>query len=116
VPRTRDEEDARCIHFSGSRLERVLQTLRLRFADRPVHDLAVEASDGETDPWELLGAVTDDDGRISLGDRESCTLEEVVDVAIVDPEEVAGPTWEHGLKDEDVATALDENYDPPPAH
>jgi hypothetical protein len=91
----------------------MLTTLRLTLADRPVHDLAVEANDDGADPWELLRSVTDN-GRISLGDRESCSIDEVVAVAIVTPEQVDGPTWEHGLKDESVADALDENFDPPP--
>jgi hypothetical protein len=91
----------------------MLRTLRLSFADRPDYDLAVESTGKETDPWELLTSRADEDGRISLGDRESCNLQDVVEVMLVDPEWVAGPTFERDLQDEDVATALDENYDLP---
>jgi len=91
----------------------MLCTLRLRFADRPDHALAFEPADAETDPWELLRSRADRNGRISLGDRESCTIGEVLEVSIVEPERSEGPTWERGLKDEDVATALDEGYNPP---
>jgi hypothetical protein len=37
----------------------------------------------------------------------------VLDVIVVEPERLEGPTWKRGLQDEDVATALDESYDPP---
>ena len=91
----------------------MLRTLRLRFADRPDYDLAFEPTDEEQDPWKLLRACADDDGRIRLGDRESCRVEDVLDVLLVAPREIEGPTWERGLQDEDVATALEENYDTP---
>jgi hypothetical protein len=91
----------------------VLRTLRLRFADRPDHHLAFEPTDDESDPWKLLNAQANREGRISLGDRESCRIEDILDVVVVDPEPLDGPTFEHGLQDEDMATALDENYDPP---
>jgi hypothetical protein len=89
------------------------RTLRLRFADRPDYELAVETTAGEADPWELLDSRVNGDGRISLGDRESCTLADVLEVTLVTPEAVVGPTFEHDLQDEDVATALDENYELP---
>ena len=91
----------------------MLRTLRLRFADRPTYDLAFEPTDERTDPWELLRSRADDDGRIRLGDRESCSIEDVVDVTVVEPEAPEGPSWERGLQDEDVASAIEENYDPP---
>ena len=89
------------------------RTLRLRFADRPDHDLAFEATDEEADPWRLLNSRADRHGRISLGDRDSCGIEDVLEATLVDPKRIEGPTFEHGLQDEDVATALDENYDQP---
>jgi len=91
----------------------MLMTLRLRFADRPDLDLAIESTDDETDPWRLLSSQADHEGRVSLGDRESCRLEDVVEVSIVEPKPLEGPTFEHGLQDEDTATALDENYESP---
>jgi hypothetical protein len=91
----------------------MLRTLRLRFAEGPEIDLAFEPTDDESDPWKLLESRADPEGRIRLGDRESCTIDDVVDVAVVEPERIEGPTWERGLQDEDIATALDENYEPP---
>jgi len=90
----------------------MLRMLRLWLAERPEIDLAIEATD-EDDPWKLLRSRADPDGRIRLGDRESCTMDDVLDVAVVEPERVEGPTWERGLQDEDIATALDEGYEPP---
>jgi hypothetical protein len=91
----------------------MLRTLRLRFADRPDHHLALEAVGDEADPWRLLSSVADGHGRIRLGDRDSCPLDDVLDATLVEPERIEGPTFEHGLQDEDAATALDENYDAP---
>ena len=92
----------------------MLRTLRLRFADRPDHDLALEAPDEEADPWRLLNSRADRQGRISLGDRDSCAIEDVLELTLVDPKRIEGPTFEHSLQDKDVATALHENYDQPP--
>lgn len=91
----------------------MLRTLRLRFHDRPDYDLAFESSDEVRDPWQALRDRADGDGRISLGDRESCLVDDVLDVSLVEPTQIEGPTWEGRLQDEDVATALDENYDSP---
>jgi hypothetical protein len=91
----------------------MLRTLRLRLADRPEFDLSFAPTDDSNDPWELLKSRADPEGRIRLGDRESCSIDEVLGVTVVEPERLDGPTWERGLKDEDVATALDENYDAP---
>jgi hypothetical protein len=95
----------------------MLRTLRLRLAHRPDHDLAFEAieDEAETDPWRLLKSRADAHGRISLGDRDSCALEDVLDVTLVDPVPIEGTTYERGLQDEDVAAAIEENYDPPPS-
>ena len=89
----------------------MLRTLRLRLPDRPPHDLAFEQTSKETDPWMLLRDLADPDGRIPLGDRESCSIEDVLEVTVVEPEPIEGTTWERGLQDEDVATTLEENYD-----
>jgi hypothetical protein len=89
----------------------MLRTLRLRFAGRPDLDLAFEPTEPTDDPWKLLASRVEPDGRIRLGDRESCTIDDVVDVTVVEPEPLEGPTFERGLQDEDVATAIDENYD-----
>ena len=89
----------------------MLRTLRLRFRDRPDVELAFEPTDDEADPWELLRRLADDEGRISLGDRESCGIDQIVEVTLVEPGMIEGPGWERGLQDEDVATAVEENYE-----
>lgn len=91
----------------------MLRTVRLQFADRPDYELALESTDDDANPRELVAAHADDDGRIPLGDRDSCALEDIVEATFVGPKRLQGPTWEHGLQDEDVATALDEGYEPP---
>jgi hypothetical protein len=91
----------------------MLRTLRLHFAHRPNHDLAFEPTDDEIDPWRLLESKADEEGWITLGDRDACRIEEVVAAELVDPELVEGPTFERDLQDEDVSTALKENYNPP---
>jgi hypothetical protein len=90
-----------------------LRTLRVRFADRPDHDLAFEAADDEADPWTLLKSQIDSEGLINLGDRDSCKVEDVLDVVLVEPQPLEGHGYERGLQDEDVATALEESYDSP---
>jgi hypothetical protein len=91
----------------------MLRTLRLRFADRPDHDLAFEVTEEEADPWRLLKTSADRNGRITLGDRDSCGIEDVLEVTLVDLKRIEGTTFEHGLQDEDVAAALDESYERP---
>lgn len=93
----------------------ILRTLRLSFADRPDFDLAFEATaeNAGADPRELLAARADRAGRISLGDRDWCRIDDVIDATIVEPARLHGPTWERGLRDEDVATALDESFEQP---
>jgi hypothetical protein len=91
----------------------MLLKLRLRFADRPDHELAFESDDEDVDAWTMLRSRADGDGRIALGDRDSCRIEDVVEVSLVEPGPVEGPGWRRGLQDEDVATAVQENYEPP---
>jgi hypothetical protein len=93
----------------------MLRALRLRLADRPVIELAFEATEqeAEPDPWRLLKSRADEHGRISLGDRDSCAIEDVLEVTLVDLDLIEGTTFERGLQDEDVAAAIEENYDPP---
>jgi hypothetical protein len=88
-------------------------TLRLRLAEGPDYHLRVDAGDRHAAPREILRANADANGRIALGDRRSCSIDDVIDVDVVQPEPVEGPTFERGLQDEDVATALSENYEPP---
>jgi hypothetical protein len=94
----------------------VLVTLRLQLADGREQLFSQEvASAGET-PIEILRRVSKD-GRVALGDRESCRLEEIVEASFEPaPEPERGPAWREAdapLHDEDVAAALRENYEPP---
>jgi hypothetical protein len=89
----------------------MLSKLRLQFADRPDIELAVEADEDQADAWALLRAQADVDGRIHLGDRETCSIDEVVDVELLRAAPLQGPEFERGLQDEDVSAALSENYD-----
>ena len=92
----------------------MLVSLRLRFADRPDVELAVEQPNREVDARQLLQEKADSEGRIALGDRDWCRIEDVVDVTVVRPQPLEGPGFERGLQDESVAAALDENFEPPP--
>ena len=47
-----------------------------------------------------------------LGDRDSCSLSSVARVEVVEPEPRTGPVLEQGIRDEDVASALDGNFEP----
>jgi len=91
----------------------MLLKLRLRFADRPDYELAVDSDEADANPWEVLRSLADRDGRVPLGDRDSCRIDEVVDARLVEPRSVEGPGWRGELQDEDVAAAVDENYDAP---
>jgi hypothetical protein len=91
----------------------MLVTLRLRRASRPDFDLAVDSPGEDADPWVVLRAHADTAGRIRVSDHESCRLEEIVYAEFVATRRAEGPEFEHGLQDEDVAAALDENYERP---
>ena len=91
----------------------MLLKLRLRFVDRPVHELAVESDQRDADAWTILRSQADRDDRIALGDRDWCRIDEVLDVTLVEPTRVEGPGRRRSLQDEDVAAAVEENYPPP---
>ena len=92
----------------------MLVTLRLYLADGREQLLAQEVESADEAPLEILKRASKD-GRIALGDRESCSLESIVDAKLEPaPEPQAGPTWKQAgppLRDEDVAAALRENYE-----
>jgi hypothetical protein len=94
-----------------SRLAAVLVTLRLHLVDGPERLLTreVEENDSTLDPRELLERFSSE-GRVSLGDRESCSLASIVSVEVVHPESVEGPALAPGIRDEDVAAARKGNY------
>jgi hypothetical protein len=92
----------------------VLVTLRLYLADGREQLLAQEVDSSDEAPLEILKRASKD-GRIAFGDRESCSLDSIIDAQLEpSPDPVAGPTWTEArapLRDEDVAAALDENYE-----
>jgi hypothetical protein len=93
----------------------VLVTLRLYLIDGREQLFSQEVQSADEEPFEILKRASKD-GRISLGDRESCSLDSIVDAKLEpSPEPQAGPTWEQAgvpLRDEDVAAALSEDYEP----
>jgi hypothetical protein len=93
----------------------VLVTLRLYLADGREQLFSQEVESADQSPLEILQRASKD-GRISLGDRESCSLDSIVDAKFEpSPEAQAGPTLSHEgapIRDEDVAAALSENYEP----
>ena len=93
----------------------VLVTLRLYLADGREQLFSQEVQSADEAPLEILKRASKD-GRIALGDRESCSLESIIDAKLEpSPEPQSGPTWKQAgapLRDEDVAAALSENYEP----
>jgi hypothetical protein len=93
----------------------VLVTLRLYLADGRQQLFSQEVESADEAPLEILRRVSKD-GQIALGDRESCSLDSIVDAKFEPaPERQTGPTWTEAdapLRDEDVAAALSENYEP----
>ena len=65
-------------------------------------------------PFEILKRASKD-GRVALGDRESCSLDSIIGAKLEPfPEPQTGPTWKQAgapLRDEDVAAALSEDYE-----
>jgi hypothetical protein len=93
----------------------VIVTLRLYLADGREQLFSQEAQSSDETPMEILRRVSKD-GEIALGDRESCSLDSIVDARFEPaPKPQTGPAWKEAdapLHDEDVAAALRENYEP----
>ena len=93
----------------------MLVTLRLYLADGRELLFSQEVASADDAPLEILRRASKA-GRIALGDRESCSLDAIVDAKFEPaPEPQTGPTWKQAdapLRDEDVAAALSENYEP----
>lgn len=93
----------------------MLVTLRLYLADGSERLLSQEVQSVDVAPLEILKRASKD-GRISLGDRESCSLDSIIDAKFEPaPEPQTGPTLKQAgapVRDEDVAAALSENYEP----
>jgi hypothetical protein len=92
----------------------VLVTLRLYLADGREQLFSQEVESADKEPFEILKRASKD-GRISLGDRESCSLDAILDARVEPaPEPQTGPTLKQAgapLRDEDVAAALSEDYE-----
>jgi hypothetical protein len=94
----------------------VLVTLRLTLANGEERLLAQEVVDADSAPRAILAGLAAPDGRVPLGDRESCRLEEIVNAVVVPPEPQRGPDWTEAgvsLRDEDVAAAMASAADDP---
>jgi hypothetical protein len=99
----------------------MLVTLRLYLSGGEERLLAQEIDDIPETPYEIVKRLSRD-GRVPLGDRESCGLDSIERVELVPPPEPqVGPAWgpdyglpdEVQLRDEDVATALSEGNQEP---
>jgi hypothetical protein len=94
----------------------VLVTLRLYFADGREQLFSQEVDSEDETPFEILRRVAEG-GRIPLGDRASISLDSIVDARFEPaPLPETAPAWTEAgppLRDEDVAAALSENYEPP---
>ncbi len=93
----------------------MIVTLRLYLADGREQLFSQEAQSADEPPMEILRRVSKN-GQIALGDRETCSLDSIVDARFEPaPEPQTGPAWNEAdapLRDEDVAAALRENYEP----
>ena len=89
----------------------MLITLRLYLSNGREQLLTreLEADESTLEPRELLERFSSE-GRVSLGDRESCSLGSIVKVEVAHPESIHGPVLAPGVRDEDVAAALKGNY------
>jgi hypothetical protein len=98
------------------RVRSVIVTLRLYLADGREQLFSQEVDSTDESPFELLNRVSKE-GRLPLGDRETCSVDEIIDARFEpSPAPQTAPSWNEAgqpLRDEDVAAALDENYDPP---
>jgi len=95
----------------------VLVTLRLFLSNGEERLLSQEVADVNETPDEILERIGKD-GRIPLGDRDSCRLEEIVKAEIAAPEPKTGPTLKYDgvrVRDEDVSAAMRGSFDRPPS-
>jgi len=97
----------------------MLVTLRLQLRDGRERLLSQELAPGDdATAHEILERISEN-GRVPLGDRESCALDAIERVEVVPkPDPKTAPSWtEDGrpagveLRDEDVAAALRERYE-----
>lgn len=91
----------------------MLVTLRIYLSDGSERLLAAEVDAAPETPEELLKHF-DRSGEVALGDRESVSMNEVVKVEFAPPEPQLAPPLGSGLRDEDVASAMEGRFDKPP--
>ncbi len=89
----------------------MLITLKLFLSDgrEQLYSRELDEDEASLEPREIL-VRSSSDGRVALGDRESCSLESIWKVEVVHAEPREGPTLQHGIHDEDVTAALKGNY------
>ena len=90
----------------------MLVTLRLYLSDGREQLFSQDVESADEAPFDILKRASKD-GRIALGDRESCSLDSIVGAKLEpSPKPQTGPTWKEAgapLRDEDVAAALSED-------
>ena len=91
----------------------MLVTLRIYLSDGRERLLATEVDEPPEAPEELLEHFKRS-GEIALGDRESVSVHDVVKVEFAPPVPQSAPPWGPGLRDEDVASAMEGRFEKPP--
>jgi hypothetical protein len=91
----------------------MLVTLRIHLSDGRERLLATEVDEAPETPEELVERFIRN-GEIALGDRESVPVHDVVKVEFAPPEPQSAPPWGPGLRDEDVASAMEGRFEKPP--
>ena len=86
--------------------------LRIHLADAREALLSAEVDEPPETPEELLEQFNRD-GQIRLGDRETVPIKDVVKVEFAPVEPQVGPSWLGNLRDEDVASAMDGQFEKP---
>jgi hypothetical protein len=89
----------------------VVVRLRIHLADGREALLSAEVDESPETPEKFLEQLNRD-GRITLGDRETVPIKDVVKVEFAPAEPQVGPrVW--GLAGEDVASAMEERFEKP---
>ena len=91
----------------------MLVRLRLYLSDGRERLLAAEVDTPPETPEELLEHLNRS-GEVTLGDRESVPIEDVVKIEFAPPEAQSAPSRGPGLRDEDVASAMEGRFEKPP--
>jgi hypothetical protein len=97
---------------SGHYTRRIVVRLRLHLADGRETLLSAEV-DAPPETPELFLEQFNRHGEIRLGDRETVPFTDVVKVEFAPVEPQTAPPWLGDLRDEDVASAMEERFDKP---